>query len=177
MIDFSSVRNISFIGDCDDLFDISNYKLLVVFSSTLVDGENVDGKCLFIPYMQSEKDKGSTIDEYYYHKLYLANALVGHDFSSYDKAIKEAIDLTLHQDDVSSEKIISILIKNKNIVLYDISHNGIKNMLLFLPEDISLKQNLTLKKIITSLKEHDYIVNIDYVSKDIDRVKRLTFTQ
>lgn len=163
MVDYSSVINSSFIDEFDiNRHNIEDYKLIILLGDSEINGVNLDGKCIFIPFMESEKNRVSR-SCIFEHKKYMAYAFMKYNFGEHNREIREAMRDTI-SGNVTSERLVSALLKCGHAVFYDMSKSD-KNMLLFAPNELTDKQKESIEVFREALLNSEYIFSIDCLNK------------
>lgn len=163
MVNYSEVSNATFIQHFDsNKHKVSDYKLIILLNGTLINGENHDGECLFIPYLKEELEDGR-IKSYFEHRMYLAYALRNYDLGVMQEELDELINKILKGENISADRIVGILGRYGIATFYDASLFEDKYTMFNSPLKLSSRQTETLGKIAESLIKEDYVVDVDFV--------------
>lgn len=172
MRDYSELDNTVFIGEFDEnKHQIRDYKLIIVLNDIEIDGVSHDGECLFIPYLKEERESVGIIKPYFEHRRYLKQALKKYNFGIMDNAVKEIIEMLDTGRKVMAEDIVNVLMQYGNAVLYDVSLDDDKQMVLFIPSEMSENVEKTLAKFREELPKQGYVYGLGNVNRLENKIR------
>ena len=158
-----------FIDSFDpDKYNIKNYKIIIIIGSGLqpqglVNGLPLEEKCIFIPYLEEERDINKREIA---HVAYLYYALKRFTFGVEGSSLNRLLSSPLSYGQDAYSYIVPLLMAG-HAVLYEITtHKKSPKTIFYYPKGISDLQFNTVEKIVLALSKNKYSIGIGYIYND-----------